>query len=51
VPDRRYPAGMERQVNLCVVLTGKATEESADLADEIFNRVFRRVPERMQDKC
>ena len=40
----------ERQVNVRVVPTGKAIEESVDLAYEIFNRVFRRVPERMQDK-
>jgi len=38
-------------VNVRVVPTGKAIEESVDLACEIFNRVFRRVPERMQDKC
>jgi uncharacterized protein YbbC (DUF1343 family) len=41
----------ERQVNVRVVPTGAAIEESVDLAYEIFNRVFRRVPERMQDKC
>jgi hypothetical protein len=28
-----------------VVPTGNAMEESVDLAYEIFNRVFRRVPE------
>ena len=38
----------ERQVNVRVVPTGKAIEESVDLADEIFNRVFRRVPELVQ---
>ena len=37
----------ERQVNIRVVPTGKAIEESVDLAYEIFNRVFRRVPERV----
>lgn len=31
-----------------VVPTGKAIEESVDLAYEIVNRVFRRVPERMK---
>ena len=41
----------ERQVNVRVVPTSKAIEESVDLAHEIFNRVFRKVPERMQDKC
>jgi hypothetical protein len=35
----------ERQVNVRVVPTSKAIEESVDLAYEIFNRVFRRVPE------
>ena len=37
----------ERQVNVRVVPTGKAIEESVDLAHEIFNRVFRKVPERL----
>lgn len=37
----------ERQVNVQVVPTGKAIEESVDLAYEIFNRVFRKVPERI----
>jgi hypothetical protein len=32
----------ERQLNVRVVPTGKAIEESVDLAYEIFNRVFRR---------
>jgi hypothetical protein len=40
----------ERQVNVRVVPTGKAIEESVDLAFEIFNRVFRKVPERIQDR-
>jgi hypothetical protein len=35
----------EKQVNVRVVPTGHAIEESVDLAHEIFNRVFRRVPE------
>ena len=39
----------ERQVNVPVVPTGKAIEESVDLAYEIFNRVFRRVPMRLPD--
>ena len=39
----------ERQVNVRVVPTGKAIEESVDLAYESFNRVFRRVPERIHD--
>jgi hypothetical protein len=37
----------ERQVNIRVVPTGLAIDESADLAHEIFNRVFRKVPERV----
>jgi DNA-binding protein len=40
----------EHQVNVRVVPTGKAIEESVDLAQEIFNRVFRKVPERIQDR-
>jgi hypothetical protein len=39
----------ERQVNLRVVPTGKAIEESVDLAHEIYNRVFRKVPEQISD--
>jgi hypothetical protein len=39
----------ERQVNVRVVPTGKAIEESVDLAYEIFNRVFRRVPDRVKE--
>ena len=34
----------ERQVNARVVPTHNAIEESVELAHEIFNRVFRRVP-------
>jgi hypothetical protein len=37
----------ERQVNVRVVPAGNAIEESVDLAYEIFNRVFRKVPERV----
>jgi hypothetical protein len=33
---------------LGVVRRGKAIEESVDLAFEIFNRVFRKVPERIR---
>lgn len=35
----------EKQVNVRVVPIGTAIEESVDLAHEIFNRVFRKVPE------
>jgi hypothetical protein len=37
----------ERQVNLRVVPTSNAIDESIDLAHEIFNRVFRKVPGRI----
>ncbi|MDR5728473.1 MAG: hypothetical protein RB191_13680 [Terriglobia bacterium] len=39
----------ERQVNVRVVPTRQAIEESVDLAHEIFNRVFRKVPERVKE--
>ena len=39
----------ERQVNVRVVPTGEANEESVDLVYEIFNRLFRRVPELIRD--
>ena len=35
----------ERQVNVQFVPTGKAIEESVDLAHEIYNRFFRKVPQ------
>jgi hypothetical protein len=38
----------EKQVNVRVVPTINAIEESVDLAHEIYNRVFRKVPERMK---
>jgi DNA-binding protein len=40
----------ERQVNVRVVSTGNAIEESVDLAYEIFNRVFRKVPEKIDGR-
>jgi hypothetical protein len=40
----------ERQVNIRVVPTRQAIEESVDLAHEIFNRVFRKVPEHLSSK-
>ena len=39
----------ERQVNVRVVPTRQAIEESVDLAHEIFNRVFRKVPEQVKE--
>ena len=40
----------ERQVNVRVVPVGNAIDESVDLAYEIFNRVFRKVPVRIEGK-
>jgi hypothetical protein len=37
----------ERQVNMRVVPSGKVIEESVDLAYEIYNRVFRKVPDKL----
>jgi len=39
----------ERQVNVRVVPTRQAIEESVDLAHEIFNRVFRKVSEEVKE--
>jgi len=38
----------ERQVNIRVIPTSHAIEESVELAHEIYNRVFRKVPEKVQ---
>jgi len=38
----------ERQVNTRVIPTRTAIEESVDLAHEIYNHVFRRVPEKVE---
>jgi hypothetical protein len=40
----------EKQVNVRVVPTSAAVEESVDLAHEIYNRVFRKVPQRLSQK-
>jgi hypothetical protein len=40
----------EKQVNVRVIPTSAAIEESVDLAHEIYNRVFRKVPERLMKK-
>jgi hypothetical protein len=37
----------EKQVNVRVILTNNAVDESVELAHEIFNRVFRKVPARI----
>lgn len=39
----------ERQVNIRVVPTRQAIEESVDLAHEIFIRVFHKVPEGVKE--
>ena len=42
----------EKQVSVRVIPTIHAIEESVELAHEIFNRVFRKVPEKMRsDRC
>ena len=40
----------ERQVNVRVIPTSRAIEESVDLAHEIFNSVFRKVPEKLNGR-
>lgn len=37
----------EKQVNVRVIPVSQAIEESVELAHEIFNRIYRRVPEPM----
>ena len=37
----------ERQVNTRVLPTAAAIEESIDLAHEVYNRVFRKVPQKL----
>jgi hypothetical protein len=39
----------ERQVNIRVVPTRQAIEESVDLAHEVYNQVFRKVPEKVKE--
>jgi hypothetical protein len=38
------------QVNVRVIPTSNAVDESIDLAHEIFNRVFRKVPEGLNSR-
>ena len=40
----------EHQVNVRVIPTGIAIEESIDLSHEIFNRVFRKTYKRLSEK-
>ena len=39
----------ERQVNVRVVPTRQAIDESVELAFEIFNKVFLKVPEKVKE--
>jgi len=39
----------ERQVNVRVVPTRQAIEESIDLAHEVYNQVFRKAPEKVKE--
>lgn len=39
----------ERQVNVRVVPTRQAIEESVDLAHEVYNQVFRKVSEKVKE--
>ena len=41
----------ERQINMRVIPTRTAVEESIDMAHEIYAQVFRKVPEQMKDRC
>jgi hypothetical protein len=40
----------ETHVNHQVIPTSNAINESVDLAHEIYNRVFRKVPERLSEE-
>jgi len=40
----------ERQVNVRVVPTSQAIQESVELAYEVFNRVFRNVPAKVDGR-
>jgi hypothetical protein len=40
----------EKQVNVRVIPTSHAIDESVDLAHEIFNRVFRKVPSLLEKR-
>lgn len=45
----RIRLARERQVNVRVVPTRQAIEESIDLAHEVYNQVFRKVPEKVKE--
>ena len=40
----------EKQVSVRVLPTINAIDESVELSHEIFNRVFRKIPERMDER-
>jgi hypothetical protein len=40
----------ENQVNVRVIPTSNAVDQSVELAHEIFNQVFRKVPQKLQEK-
>jgi hypothetical protein len=40
----------EKQVNIRVIPTSHAIDESVDMAHEIFNRVFRKAYQRLSQK-
>jgi hypothetical protein len=40
----------EKQVNIRVIPTIDAINESVELSHEVFNRVFRKVPQKMMEK-
>jgi hypothetical protein len=46
--DCWHTAAREKQVSVRVIPTINAIEESIDLAHELFNRVFRKMPEKMR---
>ena len=41
----------EKQVNVRVIPTSQAIDESVELAWEIYYRIFSRVPARVRDVC
>jgi hypothetical protein len=40
----------EKQVNIRVLPTRVAIEESVDIAHEVFNQIFRKVPDTLERK-
>jgi hypothetical protein len=50
VPRRVFQLAREKQVNVRVIPTSQAVSESVELAYEMFNRVFRKVPDHMTER-